>query len=143
MDKYQEAQRQNLKVWARRMNVEITDEHYQSLVRLMPGSVLVGPLAMVMSNRLRTEIDEADKRFKVAQLLARALASHFRGDTRLGNILAMLAFAASDDDDKVLLKQHSPVLVKLFGEAIDARQTEKSRPNLPNLLRKNMRKDNW
>lgn len=143
MNKYQEAQRQNLKVWARRMNVEITDEHYLSLARLMPGSVLVGPLVMVTSIRLRGMIDEPNKRFKAAQLLARALASHIRGEAKLGNTLAMMAFATADDEDRVLLSQYSPTLVKLFGEAIEARNVEKSRPTLPNLLRENMRKDNW
>lgn len=136
MNKYQQAQKQNLKVWARRLNVPIIDEHYLSLARLMPGSVLVGPLAMVISNRLRETISEPSKRFKTAQLLARALASHIRGETKLVNILAMLAFAANDSEDKVLLSMHSPVLVKLFSEAINARTSEKSRPSVGNVIAK-------
>ena len=78
MDKFQQAAAQNLKVWARRMGVELNlGISLELCSNLFPGSTLRGPLAVVFYNCQDPELGDEHRKL-VALVAAELVAANVR-----------------------------------------------------------------
>lgn len=134
MDKYTMGQRQNLKVWARRFGIELTEQHYEALARSYPGSVLVGPLTMVFFLHSRETIENKEHRNKFCNLAGRAYAKIIREEVDGGTLLSILAKEAKSSEEKVLFSMYSQIGISMINFAIAQRTKEKNKPNIANYI---------
>ena len=78
MDKFQQAAAQNLRVWARRMGVELNlGISLELCSNLFPGSTLRGPLAVVFYNCQDPELGDEHRKL-VALVAAELVAANVR-----------------------------------------------------------------
>lgn len=128
-----EAQRINLKVWARRMGVSITEGHYEYLAQIAPGSVLRGPLMMVFANGTREIIPDVVKRKEVATIAADAAAVLLRAECTQGwtkNTLLQYLRGTSSNSNAV--NDYGDHMVTVILTAFKRRDEEKATPSVIN-----------
>ena len=80
---YKQDAEQNLRVWARRLGVpsEKLPAMAQALHKSFPGSVLKGPLSVVVSAYLMGNgVPDLEERRPMALSMAHVLADHLRGE---------------------------------------------------------------
>lgn len=131
MNDYQKAAVQNVRVWARRYGLNADVEKLgSSCINNFPGSVLKGPLTVVIYFHLKDLIPEVKDRKHAAAAAASALAALIRNEAKSNNILTSLAMTCESG----VLAKYSPVLCSTVIKGLDARNSEKSKPNLMNAM---------
>ena len=129
-----EIQLQNARVWARRLDVIYGEEAYRrALLTHFEGSVLKGPLAVVISRFLITKSDIdlplAERRL-YANIVSGGLARVLREEEN-DPLRAMAKVACGLGEEAVFtLADHRVSMVELIQTALDARDKEYARPNV-------------
>lgn len=134
MNEYTEAQRKNLKVWARRFNITLTEIHYRQVDKHYPGSTLVGPLTMVLSLSLKDKIEDVNDRISFANMTAKGFAEHLRNEVKVTHLYELIHRHAKTDKQKELYNTYGWEGVNLIRQGIDARLQEKARPSVVNAV---------
>lgn len=134
MNKYTESQRKNLKVWARRFNITLTEEHYNQVDKRYPGSTLVGPLTMVLSLSLKDKIKDVNDRVSFANMTAKGFAEYLRNEVTVTHLYELIHRHAKTDKQKGLYAGYGWEGVDLIRQGIDARFQEKARPSVVDVV---------
>ena len=128
---YKQAAEQNLRVWARRLNVD--SEKLPAMARNMhksfPGSVLKGPLSVVVSAHLMETIPSLNERRPVAIAVATVLSNHLRGENT-DNFCLELALAWPSRE----MVPYLQLMLDTINHALAQRQAERDKPNLANMV---------
>lgn len=137
MNDYQKAALQNVRVWARRFGLNADVEKLgSSCINNFPGSVLKGPLTVVIYFNLKDLIPEVKDRQNAASAAASVLAALIRNEAKDDNVLALLAMSC----EEVVLAKYSQVLCSTVIKGVNARVSEKSKPNLMDAVAKKIHK---
>ena len=132
MNEYKQAAEQNLKVWARRLNVssDKLPSMAKALHKSFPGSVLKGPLAIVISAHLMGNgVPSLEERRPMALAICHVLADHLRGEGT-GNFRKELELVSPTP----VFKKHGQYMIEVINFALAQRRAEQDRPSLSNMI---------
>ena len=132
MNEYKQAAEQNLRVWARRLGVpsEKLPAMNKALHKSFPGSVLKGPLAIVVSAYLmENDIPSLEERRPMALAIGQIMANHLRNEGS-GNFLRELEMVCPAS----VFNKHSQLMIEVINHALSQRRAEQDRPSLSNMI---------